>query len=99
MTVDLASDESIVAIEELLPPGVTEFGGARGRVDDVGVQHGREHTVGEADRSHTGDEFLEVVDPVDDRARGLQNGEMGGEVDREEPCARYVARQVLARRE
>src|ERR1700730_11600820 len=39
MTVDLSSDESVVAIEQLFPLGVAECGGSRGRVDNVRVEH------------------------------------------------------------
>jgi hypothetical protein len=43
------------------PSAIAELFGTLGRANDVGEQHGREHTVADDRSPHTGQEMLNVV--------------------------------------
>ena len=98
MALDPAFDESIVAIEEPLPRA-SPSAVARAVEPTMSVYSTVASTrsakpIGRTPVTNSS----KVVHPIDDRARGLKNGEVGVELDREEPRARNVLRQVFAAR-
>ena len=69
---DLGADVLIVAVEHVAPTSVAELRGAVRGTDDVGEQHGGEHSVGAGTASDTGQELFDLVehrpgvaDPID----------------------------------
>src|SRR4029078_1843624 len=62
VAVQLAPHRGVVLLDELAPPSVAKLGGARGAVDDIGEQNGREESVGLRPRSDSREKLLDRVD-------------------------------------
>jgi hypothetical protein len=53
----LAPDQLVVLLKEIVPPSVAELRRKAGRIDDVGEEHSRQVSIGPARRSFHGRKF------------------------------------------
>jgi len=64
MSLQLRPDERVVPLDERAPPAISQLGGLRGAVHDVGEQHGRKESVVLRQWPGAGQEFLDLADDL-----------------------------------
>src|SRR5207247_8916763 len=71
VAVDLVAHELVVAVEQLPPATIAHPGRALCRPDDVGEQHGRQHSFRRRGGADAGEELLDLVEPCVDVTGGV----------------------------